>query len=52
MMIFPILKQRIIPKPAKDILVFRHFFIGKLGYFRGDYIALQESISILIIHSH
>jgi len=35
MMIFPILKQNILSKPAKNLLNFHHFFIEKIGLLQG-----------------
>ena len=35
MMIFPILKQKIISKPAKNLLDFHCFFIEKIGLLQG-----------------
>jgi len=42
MMIFPILKQNILSKPAKNLLNFHHFFIEKIGLLQGRLFKLKE----------
>jgi len=48
MMIFPILKQRIIPKPAKYILVFRTISIEKNGLLQGRLFSSFFFVLVLI----
>jgi hypothetical protein len=47
MMIFPILKQRIIPKPAKNLLDFHHFFIEKIGLLQGRLKRRRNELNLL-----